>query len=314
MVGTVPFDDSQRILAKQKQDAYTVLMLGASTTVMMFLTAMLLMQFLPNLSRQIQIVLVVITLAGSSAFWFLGKKDDRWSVLCTLINHVGLGIGFFMLLKLLKLTAAPLDFAFGALPGIALLAIFCLLFGGADAMAKGKVRLIGILLFAAAFLAACLIASKLGSMIYKLSVMSILVCFASFLALIFTAMDPTRSVHRTMALLSFIVYLLVIAALVIAFIVYSKKDSDSDSNGHSSGHASNHSTGHTGYGNHFYFRRSSFLDYWLLSRLYLSPADQRGYYDPATIQRRRRTSRFLAIAMGILLIAFVAVVLAVVLA
>lgn len=320
MADTVAFDPQERQYIKLRHDASTTFLIGTGSTVMMYLTAMILLRVLSPDAKRFPLFLVAVTLVISSVFWFMGKKDDRKTVVSILINNIGLGVGLTLLINLIGIRVEPLDFAIGALPGIAMLGIYCLVFGIFEDDKKFWVNIIGVAAFIAAIAVSVKIALDYNRPVCLAIILSIVLSLAWVIALAWHSSDSSRSIHRTLALVSFIIYIVLIAVVLAILFLKMNDDSDSRSSGgssksRSSGSGSSRSESFRSRRSysHGYARHFGFTDYLLYSAMCPDPLSRTNYSMEQMERDRRRTSFFQIILVGLVVAVFVAVVLALVL-
>ena len=221
--------EEERLRQKFGDDVRTTLFLGSSTAMMTLLTAYLMLRWLYRLQLTGCGVLVVISLIASVVLWFSGKNDDRWTVLCTLINHFGIGIGLYLLLTFLGTDPRALDLALGILPGLAVFGVFCLLYVRLPDTFRKPLSWCGCIAFVVLIIVGISLYSNSGSAFGVVLAVCSAVLLGAWGALLWTCADPERSIHRTMAVVSFSIYLILLAiaaALLILQVLSGGKSSD----------------------------------------------------------------------------------------
>ena len=311
-------DEAQRLRVKQDQDARVTMLLGMSTVVMTVLTALIMTTWLSGLSYGVCAIIVVLSLLASVIFWFKAGEDDRWRVMCTLINHIGIGVGLYLLLRVFALPGSAKDLGLGLLPGLALLGLFCLAFSRSGGSTRIYASVGGVAALVILTIVGAVLASRQSSAFYTTLAVCAAVCAGSYGALIWTSMEPGRSIHRTMALVSFAIYLILLAIAIVA-IMFQASSGDSDrKSSRSSGKRS--SAGSSLAGGTGYRRRGFGFFYPLYFSSYRGRgayADERGdtyaggrMVDPERTERmKRRAGLFLKWVVVILLVVFLTVLL-----
>ena len=217
------FDAQEQIRTKQEQDVYTTLLLGSGTSLMVVLTCQLLHLFAPKLSPANCLIPVVLSLGASVVFWFCGKNDERWYVMSTLLNHVGIGVGLFLLLRIMDLQTTPWQLIYGLLPCILLLVLTCFLL----TRSGYRTGALGILLFFAVVILCGFLGNSLEKPFLVILAVCAAVCGGAYCALVWTLKDPGRSIHAAMAVVSFIIYLVLLAvAAILLYLQIAGKDAD----------------------------------------------------------------------------------------
>jgi hypothetical protein len=99
-------NDLRVVREKQDRDVLVGMVFGASAVLSLTLTAMLGVRFLNTGKPGPVAALIALTLIGSVASYFAAKRDERWFVLCSILNHMGIGLGLFLLRKRLLFVAS----------------------------------------------------------------------------------------------------------------------------------------------------------------------------------------------------------------
>lgn len=313
-------EETAELQLKWQDDVKTALFLGASTVIMTVLTTLILLHWMNRLEFPGCVALVAVSLIASVVFWFVAKKDDRWMVLCTLINHFGIGVGLFLLLSYLDTEPQVKDLALGLLPAVGALVLFCLLYPRSEEGSRTFISWGGILVFAGMMVFGFLSYAVKGSAMPVVLCVCAAVCLGSFGALLWTSGDPGRSIHRTMALVSFTIYLILLAVAAIALMTQglgsssdnnrSKSRSSSSKSGGSGSRSSvSIPSGSSGVRSSRSYHGPSFF-YPVYLSTYHSPYYSDRFMDPESAARaRRRISRFVKWAFVILAVILTTVVL-----
>ena len=315
-------EETVELQLKWQDDVKTALFLGASTVSMTVLTALIMLRWLNRLELPGYGALVAASLIASVVFWFVAKKDDRWMVLCTLINHFGIGVGLYLLLDYLDAQPQVKDLALGLLPAVGALVLFCLLYPRTEEGSRTLVSWGGIFVFAGMMVFGFLSYAVKGSAMPVVLCVCAAVSLGSFGALLWTSGDPERSIHRTMALVSFTIYLILLAVAAIVLMTQGLGSSSDNNRSKSRSRSSSSKSGGSGSrssvsipsGSYGVRRTRSYHGPSFFYPVYLSTYhrtyDSDRYVDPESSARaRRRISRFVKWAFVILAVILTTVVL-----
>lgn len=221
---TADFDPSaltreDLLLAKENRDAAAAMWFGVGAVLCLLLT-LIPASFLTNF-RTPSIILVGAGLAVSVAIFFTaGKRDERWYVVCSLINHAGIGLAALILLEVLELPMRPLHMALSGVPAVMILSGVCLIQTGTDPYARGRLVWTGVLAEAVLFCVFLGIFNGARTEFWLLGALSALICCACLCACLWVRRDVAeRSVFQALAVLSFAVYLILAAAAAAALLL-----------------------------------------------------------------------------------------------
>ena len=290
-------NDLRVVREKQDRDVLVGMVFGASAVLSLTLTAMLGVRFLNTGKPGPVAALIALTLIGSIASYFAAKRDERWFVLCSILNHMGIGLGLFLLLAATDAVVRPLYLALSGLPACAGLCGASMLFRAVDGKNRIRTVVVGAAAIGILAIVSIVMAVRTVQEIWIGSAVSAVTCCAAFCGMAWTATKQDRSVYWTMAVVSFTIYLLVllVAAAFLAAAAFANSGSSGKSNRSSSRKKSSGGVFRTGYRPRF---RSSWFYYPLFSssrnRSYDEGVRGVGAPDPAVdsgFEEYRRTER-----------------------
>lgn len=207
----------ERLYAEQNRSAVVTMWTGLWSILCLLLSGFLGSfrrgRIRPELAVLIMAALLIVSVI---LFFAAGKKDDRWYLLCTLLNHSGVGLAVLLLLDLLGLELRPLQIAISGLPAAAILFGVVLFYMGSGEESRNTFLSAGIVLLVLICGAALYRYTKERTEFWICMAVCALLCTAGLGALIWANRDPEeRSILKGLAVASFSVYLLIAAAAVV---------------------------------------------------------------------------------------------------
>lgn len=228
---------SDLLLAKDNRDAAMSIVFGFGAVFSLVLTAIIGSRF--TQSYPIYFFLIAAGLILSVILFFTaGKRDERWYVVCSLINHMGIGLAALMLLQILGLPMRVLNMALSFLPASAILCGVSLIMLCVEQDYRDRLLIIGIMLEILLILVFMLVYSEKKTEFWLLGAICGLICCASIGAYIWVRKDSgVRSVYKALAVVSFSIYLLLAVAAAVALFISMSSDSNDRSSRKSKSHS-----------------------------------------------------------------------------
>lgn len=208
-------------LAEENHNAILTMWTGIGAVFSLLLTCALGV-FRPTQGRThaMLALLGVLLLISVILYFAAGKRDERWYVVCALLNYAGIGFALLLLLDTLGLTLSLTQLALSGLPAAAVLFGVVMFYLGADPDTRDGLLKGGIVILVLMVLAAGIIYMEVESGFAVCMGVCALMSCGGLGALLWANNDSEyRSVYRGLAVASFSVYLLVLAAAIIALIV-----------------------------------------------------------------------------------------------
>ena len=208
-------------LAEENHNAILTMWTGIGAVFSLLLTCALGV-FRPTQGRThaMLALLGVLLLISVILYFAAGKRDERWYVVCALLNYAGIGFALLLLLDTLGLTLSLIQLALSGLPAAAVLFGVVMFYLGADPDTRDGLLKGGIVILVLMVLAAGIIYMEVESGFAVCMGVCALMSCGGLGALLWANNDSEYcSVYRGLAVASFSVYLLVLAAAIIALIV-----------------------------------------------------------------------------------------------
>lgn len=166
-------------------------------------------------------IMLGLLLVSVILYFALGRRDRRWYLVCSLLNHGGIGLAVLILLDVLGLEIRLLNLAVSGLPSAALLfgAVVIYISGsGEDRSGWLYAGLAALLVISA--VAGLLFYSRERTEFWLCMAVCALLSAVNLGALIWVKADVwERSIFKALAVVSFSVYLALAVAAVVAFFV-----------------------------------------------------------------------------------------------
>ena len=209
------------LIAEQNRNAAWSLWIGLGA-ILSLLSSCLLGRLLPDTGEiGLPLFLLVLLLLLSVILFFVGgRRDDRWYVVCSLVNHAGIGLVVLLLLRELELSVQTLNLALSGLPAGAVLFGTVVFYFNAQGAERKQFLVYGILaLGLLTGLAIYRYAQAESGFWLSFGVCSLLGCSTLGALIWANGALGERSVCKGLAVASFSVYLLLLAILIVAVLV-----------------------------------------------------------------------------------------------
>ena len=227
------FEIEQQRLSVQNRGAVLTMWTGLGAILSLLLTCFLGSLWRTDTRTALSAAVMVVLLAVSLILFFTaGKKDERWYVVCSLLNHAGIGLAVLILLDVLGLDVRLKQLALSGLPAAAILFAVVMIYVGVEEQSRQNFLYVGAVLFGFALLAALYLFYIQRTEFWLCTAVCALLSCVNLCALIWTAREPeARSICKALAVASFGVYIaLAVAAIAaLALAVLGKSDRDSKS-------------------------------------------------------------------------------------
>ena len=231
---SVILEGRERIVAEQNRGASLTMWIGLGAILCLLLTCFLgSLGFFRN-SLQFTLAFLALLLIASVLIFFVpAKKDERWYVVCSLLNHGGIGLAALLLLNTLSLEIRVRSLFLSGLPAAAILFGVVMFYLSGDEESRPKLLYFGLAALIAVCIAAVVKYFDDHTEFWLCMAICALMSCAGLGALIWANMDTThRSIYKALAAASFSVYLLVLAAAAVAlYLSAAGSNSNSDRNG-----------------------------------------------------------------------------------
>lgn len=163
-------------------------------------------------------VMVILLIVSLILFFVAAKRDERWYVVCSLLNHAGIGLSVLILLDVLGLDIRLKQLALSGLPAAAILFGVVVISVGLEGESRNGLLTGGAVVFGLAVLAALLQYYTHRTEFWLCTAVCALLSCVNLCALIWTNKEPEqRSIFKALAVVSFGVYILLAVAAVAAF-------------------------------------------------------------------------------------------------
>lgn len=229
-----PFEWDQQRLNMRNREAVLTMWTGVGAILSLLLTCFLGSLWRTDtrttLSAAVMVVLLIVSLI---LFFTAAKKDQRWHVVCSLINHAGIGLAVLILLDVLGLEIRLKQLALSGLPAAAILFGIVMIYVGMEEQNRKNLLYGGAAVFGLAVLLSLWQFYIQPTEFWLCTAACALLSCVNLCALIWTAGSPEeRSIYKALAVASFGVYIaLALAAIAaLALAVLGKSGNDSKSN------------------------------------------------------------------------------------
>lgn len=211
----------ERIVAEQNAGATLAMWTGLGSILCLLLSCFLGSLQLGGGRLEISVAILAVLLIASVILYFLpAKRDERWYLVCSLLNHAGIGLAVLLLLDLLGLEIRLLNLAASGLPAAAILFGTVMFYLSAEERLRGKLLWWGLGVLAAICAAAGLKYYFENTEFWLCTAICALLSCSALGALIWANKDPeNRSVYQGLAVGSFSIYLLLLVAAAVALIL-----------------------------------------------------------------------------------------------
>lgn len=274
---TTELQGEERFSAEQNHGAVLTLWMGLGSIFCLLLSCFLGSIRTIGNSYALPIgVLAVLLIVSVILFLVPSKRDERWYLVCSLLNHSGIGMAAVVLLNVLELELPLKSLIMSGFPSAAVLFGVVMFYISADGEKRKQYLYYGL----AGLGLLCAVSVGMyfkedAAFWISMAICSLLVC-TSLGALVWSSIDPDRkSIYKGLAAASFSVYLLVLAAALAALAVAVLGSGNSSSSNRKSKNSSKSgkggSSGSSGFG--------------LLSNLFHSS----GTRSVSTVARTRRS-------------------------
>lgn len=236
----------ERTVAEQNRAASLTMWSGLGAILCLLLSCCLgsFRLFSGNLKLSVAIMGVLL-IASIILFFVPSKKDERWFIVCSLLNYAGIGLAAQILMNALGLQIRLANLALSGLPAAAILFGVVMFYLGGDENSRAKLLYWGAAALIVIVVAAAIKYFDESSEFWLSTAICALLSCTGLAALIWANAAPEeRSIFKGLAVVSFSVYLLLLAAAIVALIVMASgsnsssnrnksrsKKSDSDSGG-----------------------------------------------------------------------------------
>lgn len=225
------FEWDQQRLSMRNREAALTMWTGLGAILSLLLTC-----FLGSLWRTEErtafsvILMLVLLIVSVILFFTAAKRDERWNVVCSLINHAGIGLAVLILLDVLGLDIRLRQLAMSGLPAAAILFGIVMIYVGMEEQNRKNLLYVGAAVFGLAVLVSLYQFYHLRTEFWLCTAVCALLSCVNLGALIWSAAAPEeRSAYRGLAVASFAIYLLLAVAALIAFALAILSSSNRDS-------------------------------------------------------------------------------------
>lgn len=230
---SVELQGQEREVALQNRAASLTLWTGLGAILSLLLTCLLgSFRLVTDNIVPYVLILGVLLVASVIIFFVPSKKDERWFIVSSLLNHAGIGVAVLFLLQILGLEIRLMNLVVSGLPAAAILFGAVMFYLGAEEGSRKRLLQGGLVLLAVICLGAVIMYFRESTEFWLCMAVCALLSCAGLGALIWTNANPEgRSIQKALAVVSFSVYLLMLAAAAVAlFVVASGSGSSSNRN------------------------------------------------------------------------------------
>lgn len=226
-----PFEMEQQRLSIRNREAVLTMWTGIGAILCLLLTCFLGSFWRTEARTTYSVaVMVILLLVSVILFFTAAKRDERWHVVCSLINHAGIGLAVLILLDVLGLDIRLKQLALSGLPAAAILFGVVMIYVGMEEQNRKNLLYGGAAVFALAVLLSLWQFYTQRTEFWLCTAVCALLSCVNLGALLWTSAAPEqRSVYRALAVASFAVYLLLAVAAVAAFALAILSGSNRDS-------------------------------------------------------------------------------------
>ena len=226
-----PFEMEQQRANRRSQEAVLTMWTGIGAILCLLLTCFLGSFWRTEARTTYSVALMIFLLIVSLILFFTAaKRDERWYVVCSLINHAGIGLAVLILLDVLGLEIRLKQLALSGLPAAAILFGVVVISAGLEGESRDGLLTGGAVVFGLAVLAALCVFYTQRTEFWLCTAICALLSCVNLCALIWTGKEPDRrSIFKALAVVSFGVYILLAVAAVAAFAVAILGNSNRDS-------------------------------------------------------------------------------------
>lgn len=234
---------SDMLLAKENRDAAISILFGFGSVFSLVLTAIIGSFTADN--KGLYFTLIAMGLIISVVIYLTAaKRDERWYVICSLVNHMGIGLAVLMLLRVLEIDLRPLNMALSFLPSSAILCGVSVILLCVGQEYRNRLLWSGIVLELLMILIFLIQFKDRETEFWLMGAVCGVVCCASLSACLWVrANSGSRSVYQALAVVSFAIYLILAIAAAVALLLAAAGNSDSKSSSKRRSRSSSSSSG-----------------------------------------------------------------------
>ena len=229
---SVELQGQEREVALQNRAASLTMWTGLGAILSLLLTCLLgSLRLITDSIAPYVLILGVLLVASVIIFFVPSKKDERWYIVSSLLNHAGIGIAVLFLLQVLGLEIRLMNLVVSGLPAGAILFGAVMFYLGAEEGKRNRLLQGGLVLLVVICLGAVIMYFRESTEFWLCMAVCALLSCAGLGALIWTNANPEgRSIYKALAVSSFSVYLLLLIAAAVALFVAASGSGNSDRN------------------------------------------------------------------------------------
>ncbi len=210
----------ERVVAGENHSAVITLWTGLGAILSLLLTFVV--GYFWKIGTKLELVIGVMAallIASVILFFVPAQKDERWYLVCSLLNHAGIGLAVLVLLDYLGLEIRLANLALSALPAAAILFGFVLFFVSAEGDQRGVWLWAGLAALLLICAGALLKFWNERTEFWLCMGISALLSGVNVGALLWSVKAPEqRSIFKGLAFVSFLIYLLLLAVAAAALV------------------------------------------------------------------------------------------------
>ncbi len=226
------FEREQQTLNQGNRAAVLTMWIGIASILSLLLSCFLGSLWHSSDKMGVCIFFMILLLIVSVVLFFTAsKRDELWFVVCSLLNHFGIGLAVVILMDVLKLDVRVLQLAMSGLPSAVLLFGIALYYVGMEPDQKSTLLSIGAAFFLILLFVALLRFYDQRTEFWLCTAVCALLSCTNLGALIWTNKDiEQRSIYKALAVASFLIYLILAIIAIAAVFLSASGKSDRNSN------------------------------------------------------------------------------------
>ena len=211
---------AERLIAQENNNAVLTMWIGLGSILSLLLSSYLGSLWHGENKLYLTGGIMALLLIVSVILYFApAKRDQRWYLVCAILNHGGIGLAVPLLLELLDLAVRPLNLAVSGVPAGAILFGAAIFYVGGEGENRRRLLYTGAAILGLILAGALLKFSGQRSEFWLCMAICALLSCGNLAALIWANRSAEqRSVYQGLAVVSFSVYLLLLAAAAVALI------------------------------------------------------------------------------------------------